>query len=116
MDEEEKARLTSAAKMLREERRFYNQALHAYVKGDSDEYNAEDLMRLVGQLEAAYNHVLAAIAADGDIYCVLKHLSYAIVLAGEMDEPNVSALYDIMSVVTNGRIEACSSCKREEDE
>lgn len=114
MDPELEDRLKAAAEMIRTERRIYNNKLRQVVEGRA-EYNSEDLMRLVGTLEAAYNHCLASIASDGDIYCLLKHISYAIILMGELDEPNVEPLYDILAVISNGKIESCSSCKREED-
>ena len=108
-------RLKTAAEMIREERRKYNNLLQEVIAG-KEEYNSEDLMRLVGTLEAAYNHALSSIAADGDIYCLLKHISYAIILVGELEKPDVEPLYDIMAVISNGRIEPCSSCRREEEE
>lgn len=114
MEEDLLNRLKSAAEMIRAERRKYNDLLRAVVDG-KEEYNSEDLMRLVGTLEAAYNHALASIASDGDIYCLLKHISYAIILVGELDTPDVEPLYDILAVITNGKIEPCSSCKREEE-
>lgn len=107
-------RLKTASELIREERRKYNNLLQEVVNG-KEEYNAEDLMRLVGTLEAAYNHCLASIASDGDIYCLLKHISYAIILVGELDAPDVSPLYDIMAIISNGRIEPCSACKQEEN-
>ena len=85
-------------------------------EGKGKEYNGEDLVRLVGTLEAAYNHALVSLASDGDIYCLLKHISYAIILAGEMDSPDVEELYEIMTIISDGRIEPCASCKREEEE
>ena len=112
--DDEIARLKTAAEILREERRKYNNLLQSYVKGEAQEYNAEDLMRLVGTLEAAYNHALASIASDGDIYCLLKHVSYAIILVGELDSPDVEKLYDVIAIITDGKIEACMSCHREE--
>lgn len=114
MEDELRNRLKTAAEMIRTERRKYNNLLREIVNGTT-EYNSEDVMRLVGTLEAAYNHALASIAADGDIYCLLKHISYAIILAGELDNPDVENLYDILAVISNGKIESCSSCKREED-
>ena len=53
---------------IQSERRRRNNQLLAAVKGEEDIYNLEDLMRLVGTLEAAYNHCVASIAGDGDIY------------------------------------------------
>lgn len=111
--EEHLARLKTAAELIREERRKYNNLLKKVVEGQ-DEYNSEDLMRLVGTLEAAYNHALASLASDGDIYCLTKHISYAIILAGELEEADLEPLYTIMTIITNGRIEPCASCRREE--
>lgn len=113
MNEDRIAQLKTVSEMLREERRKYNNLLKEVAEGKV-EYNSEDLMRLVGTLEAAYNHCLASIASDGDIYCLLKHLSYAIILVGELESPDVETLYDILAIVTNGRVEACAACKREE--
>lgn len=96
-----------------ERRRRNNQLLQA-VKGELDIYNLEDLMRLVGTLEAAYNHCLASIAGDGDIYCLLKHISYAIILAGEVDGDTTS-LYQIMATITEDKIQPCVACKQEEE-
>ena len=116
MNQEEKARLKGSAELIREERRYYNNKLQDVVEG-TDEYNSEDLMRLVGTLEAAYNHALASLDSDQDIYCLLKHMSYAIILAGELEisEGDVGRLYDIMTIISNGRIEPCESCRREEN-
>lgn len=114
MEEELKNRLKTASELIREERRKYNNQLREVANG-AEEYNSEDLMRLVGTLEAAYNHALASIASDGDIYCLLKHISYAIILVGELETPDVEPLYDILAIITDGKIEPCSSCKREEE-
>ena len=100
---------------IQEERRRRNNQLLQAVQGELEIYNLEDLMRLVGTLEAAYNHCIASIAGDGDIYCLLKHLAYAIILAGEVDS-DATSLYQIMAVVTGEKIQPCSSCKGEEDE
>lgn len=96
-----------------ERRRRNNQLLQA-VQGELDVYNLEDLMRLVGTLEAAYNHCIASIAGDGDIFCLLKHIAYAIILAGEVDG-DAASLYQIMAVITDEKIQPCAACKGEED-
>lgn len=98
---------------IQAERRKYNNLLLQAVKGETEIYNLEDLMRLVGTLEAAYNHCLSSIAGDGDIYCLLKHIAYAIILAGEVDG-DVTSLYQIMAVITDEKIQPCQSCKTEE--
>lgn len=119
MEEEEAEKRIDSLKyvipIIRDLRRKYNNVLKDVAEGKLEEYNGEDLVRLVGTLEAAYNHALVSLASDGDIYCLLKHISYAIILAGEMDSPDVEDLYEIMTIVSDGHIEPCSSCKREED-
>lgn len=114
MNEEKIKRIKAVIYRIRGLRRKYNNILNDVANGEYVQYNGEDLVRLVGTLEAAYNHALVAVASDGDIYCLLKHISYAIILAGEMDAPNVEELYEIMTIVSDGRIEPCSSCKQEE--
>lgn len=115
MEEKRVAQLKYVIPMIRDLRRKYNNVLKDVAEGEGKEYNGEDLVRLVGTLEAAYNHALVSLASDGDIYCLLKHISYAIILAGEMDSPDVEGLYEIMTIISDGHIEPCSSCKREED-
>lgn len=95
-----------------ERRRRNNQLLQA-VQGEVVIYNLEDLMRLVGTLEAAYNHCIASIAGDGDIFCLLKHIAYAIILAGEVDG-DAASLYQIMAVITDEKIQPCAACRLEE--
>lgn len=119
MDDEEfdnAKRLEFAADLIRKRRRVYNDQLIRAVKGEIEIYNLEDLMRLVGTLEAAYNHCIASIAGDGDIYCLLKHLSYAVILCGEMNEPAAADIYEMIAVVSNGKIEPCQSCKQDRKE
>lgn len=94
---------------IQAERRRRNKQLEDFVEGKIEIYNSEDAMRLLGTLEAAYNHCVASIAGDGNIYCLLKHLSYAVILAGEVDG-DAKAIYDIVSTITEGKIAACKAC------
>lgn len=96
---------------LRRERN--NQLLRA-VEGDDEVYNLEDLFRLVGELNASYNHCVASLAGDGDIYCLLKHLATAVVLSGEVDG-DAEMLYSIVDALTGGKIAPCQSCHVEEE-
>ena len=96
-----------------ERRRRNNQLLQA-VQGELDIYNLEDLMRLVAPLYAAYNLCIASIAGYGYIFFLLKHIAYAIILAGDV-VGDVSLLYQIMAVITNEKIQPCAACKGEED-
>lgn len=93
MDDDRFNQLKSVLIRFRDLRRKYNNILNDVANGTVTEYNGEDLVRLVGTLEAAYNHCLVSLTSDGDIYCLLKHCSYAIILAGEMDVPEVEDLY-----------------------
>lgn len=96
---------------IQEERRRYNKMLLDAVKGEINIFNLEDLMRLLGTLEAAYNHALAAYDSL-DIYCLLKHMAYAIILAGEVDG-EVASLYQIMAMLTDGKIQPCQACAQD---
>ncbi len=97
---------------IQTERRRRNNQLLDYVEGRAEVYNGEDLARIVGELNAAYNHCVAAIAGDGNIYCLLKHISTAIVLAGEVDG-DAAALYQIMAVISGDKIQPCSACRQD---
>ena len=94
---------------IQEERRRRNKQLLDCVEGRQEIYNGEDLGRLVGELNAAYNHCVAAIAGDGNIYCLLKHLCTAVVLAGEVDG-DAAAIYQILQAISNGVIAPCKAC------
>lgn len=96
------------------ERRRRNNLLLRAVKGEEEIYNLEDLMRLVGELQCAYNHCVASLAGDGDIYCLLKHLSSAVILSGEVDGDSAE-LYQIIDALTEGKIAACKACHDEEE-
>lgn len=96
---------------LRNLRRVYSQAiLDALESENPEEYECEDLIRLVGHLQAAYDHLLASKERDNDLYCVLgKHLPAALILAGEIGE-DVGQIYTILSLLSDGKIHPCSSC------
>lgn len=110
-----KQTLELVAADIQEERRRRNNQLLDLVEGRAEVYNGEDLMRLVGELNAAYNHCVASIAGDGNIYCLLKHISTAIILAGEVDG-DAAALYQIMAALTNNKIQPCKACMDEIEE
>lgn len=98
---------------IQEERRRYNKMFLDAVKGEINIFNLEDLMRLLGTLEAAYNHALAAYDSL-DIYCLLKHMAYAIILAGEVDG-EVASLYQIMATITDEKVQPCQSCLQDRE-
>ena len=102
--------IDKALPLLKELRRTYSRAIESALDSE-DKYECEDLIRLVGHLQASYDHLLASKAGDGDLYCVLgKHLPTALILAGEIGE-DVGPIYTIMSILTDGKIQSCSACK-----
>lgn len=93
-------------------RRWRNNQLVSAVYGDISIYNLEDLVRLVGNLNAAYEHICSAKATDDPsraMFCVYKHLSTALVQSEEVDGNN-TAIHDILSLMSGGKITACSAC------
>lgn len=116
MEEEQLLRLKTAAEKTRELRRYYNNILVSVVEGNRKEYNIGDLARLVGELECLYMHLLEWVSSeDSALLCCLKHATCALVLMGEMDEPDLEPIYVILALISNGVIQTCQSCAREED-
>lgn len=110
-------KLTNVDLIIQECRREANYSLLSYIRGDEETYNAEDLMRLVGELNSIHNHIEAALVdEDHDIYCIIKHLSTSIILAGECYRNIERRLYGAFGILTDGRIRPCSACRREENE
>lgn len=102
--------IEQAIEKLRILRRQYSNLILATLE-TADNYECEDMLRLTGHLQCAYDHLLASRAHDGDLYCVLgKHLPAALILAGEIGI-EVGPIYEIMSILTAGKIEPCSACK-----
>ena len=102
--------IDKAIEMVKELRREYSGILYNNIDGSLE---SEDLIRLVGHLQATYDHLLATKAQGGDLYCVLgKHLPVCLVLAGEIGS-DVSRIYSIMSILTDGKIKPCSSCEED---
>lgn len=108
--------IEKAIPLIKKLRREYSKILLQTLAGSKQaSLETEDLIRLIGHLQATYDHLLAAKAHDGDLYCVLgKHLPAALILAGEIGT-DVSSIYNIMGTLTDGKIEPCSACKAEEN-
>ena len=106
--------IAEAITKLRDLRRTYSQLLNNLLTSaqDSDKYIVEDLLRIVGHLQCAYDHLLASRAHDDDdYYCVVaKHLPAALILAGEIGI-EVGPIYSILSKLTNGLIQPCMACE-----
>lgn len=97
---------------VQRERREINKLLFALAIGEEEHENAEDIMRAVGELNATYNHIVAIENDIEDIswYCVLKHISTAVVLYGEIGR-STKVLYGILELISDGRITSCKACK-----
>ena len=99
--------------LVQQERRGLNSLLNSYICGvlsSETLYNAEDLFRIVGELNATHNHICSMLASEHlNIYCCLKHLATAYVLANEI-EYNCQGIMNIVELITNGKIKACQSC------
>lgn len=107
--------LDLADNIIQECRREANLVLLQYVKGETQIYNGEDLMRLVGELNCVHNHIEAAkVDEEHDLYCIIKHLSTAIILAGECYSKIMRRLYGAFGILSHSKIRPCLSCKREE--
>ena len=78
--------------------------------------NLEDLVRVVGNMNAAFEHAKAMQTLDdpGDrkmgLFCLLKHLATALV---QIEEVGLSTrmIYQIIKEVSGGRIKACGACE-----
>lgn len=78
--------------------------------------NLEDLVRAVGNMNAAYEHAKAMqILDDVDeyrigLFCLMKHLATALV---QIEEVGLSTrmIYQIIKEVSGGRIKACGACE-----
>lgn len=123
-------KINHVEELIQQNRRYLNNLLDSYVLVDGAEYlpagvpNPEDLARAVGNLNAAYEHVKTIEAArlghydietGSDVirkgwYCVLKHLVTALVQIEEIDE-STATIYEILDLLTGGRIRACSACE-----
>lgn len=96
-------------------RREYSRMIEFALESE-DKYECEDMLRLVGHLQATYDHLLASRVHDMDGYCVIcKHLPTALILAGEIGW-EVGPIYNIMSILTDGKIKPCSACKEEKND
>ena len=99
--------------LVQRERRALNGVLNSYICGvlsSGTVYNAEDLFRIVGELNAVHNHICSMLASEHlNIYCCLKHLATAYVLANEIDY-NCQGIMNIVELITDGKIKACQSC------
>lgn len=103
-----------AIEKLKTLRRGYSQMVEIILESE-DDYECEDLIRLIGHLQTSYDHLLAARIRDNDIYCVIaKHLPAALILAGEIGY-ETGPIYEIMSILTEEKIKPCSACEKDKN-
>ena len=104
--------IESSISKLRTLRREYSHIVEEVLQS-TDDYECEDLLRLIGHLQASYDHLLTARVHDGDVYCVVaKHLPACIILAGEVGI-EVGPIYEILAILTDGKVKPCSACKED---
>ena len=78
--------------------------------------NPEDLVRAVGNMNAAYEHAKSMQTLDDandyktGLFCLMKHLATALV---QIEEVGLSTrmIYQIIKEVSGGRIKACGACE-----
>lgn len=100
------------AESVQQVRRHRNNQLIDSINGALEVYNLEDLVRLVGNLNATYQHLCSALTVEDSeraLFCVYKHLATALVQSEEVDG-NTTAIYDILGELSNNKIQACGAC------
>ena len=111
-------RIITIAANVQDIRRFRNNQLIDAVNGVQEIYNLEDLVRLVGNLNATYQHLCSALTVEDSeraLFCVYKHLATALVQSEEVDG-NTVAIYDILGELSNNKIQACGACDTDKEE
>lgn len=113
-----KDKIRSIADSVQQVRRFRNNQLIESINGHIEVYNLEDLVRLVGNLNATYQHLCSALTVEDSeraLFCVYKHLATALVQSEEVDG-NTTAIYDILGELSNNKVQACGACDEDKEE
>ena len=115
-------KLAKVIELVQQNRRYLNNILLDLHTGSQTIKNSEDLLRAVGELNAAYRHLKTAQAVwDQDdkveqaMFCVYKHLATAIVQIEEIDG-STSLVYDVIDQLSDGKITACGACGADIDD
>ena len=115
-------KLGKVIELVQQNRRYLNNILLDLHTGSQTVKNSEDLLRAVGELNAAYRHLKTAQAVwDQDdkveqaMFCVYKHLATAIVQIEEIDG-STSLVYDVIDQLSDGKITACGACGADIDD
>lgn len=114
-------KLESIIDLIQTERRYLNDILAdvcTMPKGVEPIFvdNLEDLVRAVGNMNAAYEHAKAMQTLDDPddykigLFCLMKHLATALV---QIEEVGLSTrmIYKTINEVSGGRIKACGACE-----
>lgn len=114
-------KLESIIDLIQTQRRYLNDILAdvcAMPKGVEPIFvdNLEDLVRAVGNMNAAYEHAKAMQTLDDPddykigLFCLMKHLATALV---QIEEVGLSTrmIYQIIKAASGGRIKACGACE-----
>lgn len=114
-------KLESIVDLIQTERRYLNNILAdicVMPEGVEPVFvdNLEDLVRAVGNMNAAYEHAKAMQTLDDaddykiGLFCLMKHLATALV---QIEEVGLSTrmIYQIIKEASGGRIKACGACE-----
>lgn len=114
-------KLESIIDLIQTERRYLNNILAdvcSMPEGVEPLFvdNPEDLVRAVGNMNAAYEHAKSMQTLDNandyktGLFCLMKHLATALV---QIEEVGLSTrmIYEIIKEVSGGRIKACGACE-----
>lgn len=119
---DERKRLEYLSGLVLDERRKANKVLDTVDLAATK--NANDLVKYVGHLNAAYDHVLEALASPTqNTFCIWKHLATALVLSSELvgvsiwsersQDGMAQAVWEMLAVLSNGAIDPCADCKKD---
>lgn len=115
-------KLGKVIELVQQNRRYLNNMLLDVHTGVLELQNSEDLLRAVGELNAAYRHLKTAQAVSDQegkveqaMFCVYKHLATAIVHIEEIDE-STSLVYEAIGILSDGKIMACGACDADMDD
>ena len=115
-------KLAKVIELVQQNRRYLNNILLDLHTGSQTVKNSEDLLRAVGELNAAYRHLKTAQAVwdqedklEQATFCIYKHLATAIVHIEEIDE-STSLVYEAIGILSDGKIMACGACDADMDD
>lgn len=105
------------AEEVQQVRRWRNNQLIDALNGEIQVYNLEDLVRLIGNLNATYQHLCSALTVDDSeraLFCVYKHMATALIQSEEVDG-NTTAMYSILGKLSNNKLQACGACDEDKE-